>query len=346
MSRLSPITRARRLWLSLAFALFSAHAAHAATQTFVSAKGDDSKPCEQEKPCRTFAGALLKTDVGGEIVALDAGEYGPVNIAHSLKITAVGVYAGITVNGPNAVNISPSTDSVVVLRGLTLTGRGDSEAIVYKGPGPTRAGTDPDPGLSLHVEGCTLSGFMYAAIRFEGSGEIFVKDTTVRNTLNTGISLYAAPGEALRATVANCRLEKNGGGLSAAGQGFVDVTVSDTVAAGNNNDGFGAHHANTRMRLLRCVITQWKKQHTAGVRAEAGAVVTLDGCMLSDLKWGIMAHGPSVVFLSNTTIADGEVGGYAQDVYSLAYIYSFGNNRIHGNFENLKGNPIIPVPQL
>jgi hypothetical protein len=114
MSRRSPHTHTHRLWLSLAFLLCCAHAAHAATQTYVSAAGDDSNPCDRVSPCRTFAGALAKTNNRGELAVLDSGEYGAFTVNFSVKITAVGVYAGVTVFDPDAVTINPAAGSETV----------------------------------------------------------------------------------------------------------------------------------------------------------------------------------------------------------------------------------------
>jgi hypothetical protein len=48
--------------------------AHAqATRTWVSGGGDDANPCSRTAPCLTFAGAITKTEAGGEIDNLDAG---------------------------------------------------------------------------------------------------------------------------------------------------------------------------------------------------------------------------------------------------------------------------------
>lgn len=48
-----------------------------ATRTWVSGIGDDQNGCSRTQPCRTFAGAILKTLSGGEINALDGGGFGP-----------------------------------------------------------------------------------------------------------------------------------------------------------------------------------------------------------------------------------------------------------------------------
>ena len=44
-----------------------------ATRTWVSGVGDDVNPCSRTAPCKTFAGAISKTAVNGEISCLDPG---------------------------------------------------------------------------------------------------------------------------------------------------------------------------------------------------------------------------------------------------------------------------------
>ncbi len=58
----------------LAFGLYAVPA-QALTRTFVSTAGKDTNDCDRDKPCRTFAGALVKTTRGGEIDVLDPGDY-------------------------------------------------------------------------------------------------------------------------------------------------------------------------------------------------------------------------------------------------------------------------------
>jgi hypothetical protein len=217
MSHLPNVGRALAPRLPLALLLlffFCAHAAQAAPQTFVSAKGDDANACDQDKPCRTFAGALLKTDVGGEVAVLDAGEYGPFKVTQSVKVTAAGVYAGVTAINGDGVEIASPAGSVVALRGLTITGKGSGvgEGIKYHAPGPSREEVDEEAGVTLHVENCTVSGFQYNGISFYNQGSLFVKDTTSRGNGAYGIYVSAAPGTKARASVVNCRLEKNYGG--------------------------------------------------------------------------------------------------------------------------------------
>src|SRR5947209_16135252 len=46
-----------------------------ATRTWISGVGDDVNPCSRTAPCKTFAGAISKTAVGGEIDCLDPGGF-------------------------------------------------------------------------------------------------------------------------------------------------------------------------------------------------------------------------------------------------------------------------------
>src|SRR5579863_3973998 len=105
--------------------LASASLAHAqATRTWVSGVGDDANPCSRTAPCKTFAGAISKTAMGGEIDVLDPGGFGAVTITKSISIEAVGVVAGVLVSGTNGIVVAAGAADTVVLRGLTIDGLG------------------------------------------------------------------------------------------------------------------------------------------------------------------------------------------------------------------------------
>src|SRR5687768_5071854 len=304
MSRMSPTAHLRKLFVLAALLLCCARAADAAPQTFVSAKGDDANPCAHAAPCRTFAGALAKTDVGGEIAVLDSGEYGTVQINSSVKITAVGLYAGVTAYDTDAVTVKPGTGAVVALRGLTLTGQGGAHGIYYDGPGAARVGDPNEPSATLHVENCTISGFSTNGIYFYGNGSLLVKDTTVRNTGATAIELASPADEKVRAAIVNSRLEGNHAGLFAHSDDPMEVTVRDTVAANNKGTGFAATYGGVRMQLQDCVAAN---QH-AGVSAAQGARVTVEGCALTNSKYGVYVTQEGAVRLSGSTVTDNEIG--------------------------------------
>src|ERR1700730_2917097 len=91
----------------LAILVFAGTPAYAqATRTWVSGVGDDANPCSRTAPCKTFAGAISKTAVGGEICVLDPGGFGAVTITKAISIRNDGVgTAGVLVSGTNGIII-------------------------------------------------------------------------------------------------------------------------------------------------------------------------------------------------------------------------------------------------
>src|SRR6476619_2774052 len=110
-------------------ALLQAAPAHAqASRTWVSGVGDDANPCSRTAPCKTFAGAISKTAVNGEINCLDPGGFGAVTITKSITIDCHEVYASILNALTNGINVAfdsfAGTDvrKTVNLRNLNLQG--------------------------------------------------------------------------------------------------------------------------------------------------------------------------------------------------------------------------------
>lgn len=108
-----------------------------ASRTWVSGVGDDANPCSRTAPCRTLAGALSKTESGGEIdvldaAALDGGDEfstpvsAPATLLIDKPITIDGsgghaaAFGGVPLGDSIVVNL-PS-NGVVILRNLQLNG--------------------------------------------------------------------------------------------------------------------------------------------------------------------------------------------------------------------------------
>jgi hypothetical protein len=104
-------------------ALFSVPANAQATRTWVSGVGDDANPCSRTAPCKTFAGAISKTAVGGEINVLDPGGFGAVTITKSVQIRSE-FEAGVLVSGTNGIVVSVAASDKVLLEGLDIEGLG------------------------------------------------------------------------------------------------------------------------------------------------------------------------------------------------------------------------------
>src|SRR5213082_2712621 len=105
----------------LAFALACTSSAYAqATRTWVSGVGDDVNPCSRTAPCKTFAGAISKTAVGGEIDALDSAGFGAVTVTKSITISGTGFLASCLYSGSNGIlinlTVNDSGNNTVILR--------------------------------------------------------------------------------------------------------------------------------------------------------------------------------------------------------------------------------------
>src|SRR6185369_17575125 len=128
-----------------------------ATRTWVSGVGDDPNPCSRTAPCKTFAGAISKTFIGGEIDCLDPGGFGTVSITKSITIDGCCI-TSILASGTNGVNINiaPNANDPerrVTLRHLTINGTGASGAV---GQRTGLKGINYTQGLTLHVENCFI----------------------------------------------------------------------------------------------------------------------------------------------------------------------------------------------
>ena len=103
MHNLRLALRACALFASTLLFVSGVHAQ--ATRTWVSGVGDDLGPCSFTAPCRTFAGAISKTNTGGEITVKDAGGFGTVIIRKSITIDGTGVPSSILANQATGITI-------------------------------------------------------------------------------------------------------------------------------------------------------------------------------------------------------------------------------------------------
>src|SRR6201994_1420125 len=110
--------------LTLSLMLFATPSHAQASRTWVSGTGDDANPCSRTAPCKTFAGALVKTGPGGEIDVLDPGGFGTVTITQSLTIDGGATMASILAPATNGIVVNAGATDTVVLRNLSIDGTG------------------------------------------------------------------------------------------------------------------------------------------------------------------------------------------------------------------------------
>ncbi|PYS46271.1 MAG: hypothetical protein DMF68_19605, partial [Acidobacteria bacterium] len=185
-------TTIRVLTCTLFILALSTLAQAQATRTWVSGVGNDANPCSRTAPCKTFAGAISKTFIGGEIDAMDFGGFGAITIQKSITIDGGAAFASILGSGTNGVNVNLTGQGGndpqlrVVLRRLSIQGTGNSGSV---GTSTGLKGINATSFNSLSVENCYIQNFtqegISAAVAADG-GLLSVKDTNITNC-NTGI---------------------------------------------------------------------------------------------------------------------------------------------------------------
>jgi hypothetical protein len=242
----------RSISLSVGFAaaslvvLFAAAPAHAQTRTWVSGVGNDANPCSRTAPCKTFAGAISKTAINGEINCLDPGGFGAVTITKSITIDCHEVFASILNAGTNGINIpfdsfgAADARKTVRLRNINFNGVDSGiNGIRITGGAVIAAGV-------VIIEDCTIDGNFGGAARGISDerttgGELYVSNTTVRNTGIFGIAISSGvPGQRIDATFDNVRVQNtNNIGIFIGNNGR--VLINRAVVTGNVQIGIGVN---------------------------------------------------------------------------------------------------------
>jgi hypothetical protein len=287
--------------------LLQAAPAHAqASRTWVSGVGDDANPCSRTAPCKTFAGAISKTALNGEINCLDPGGFGAVTITKSITIDCHEVFASILFSGTNGINIpfdsysAADVRKTVRLRNLNFNGV-DTGLVGIRITG----GSVIAAGVVI-IEDCLIDGTFGGGANGisderTAGGELYISNSTVRNAGNFGIAINPpAAGLRLDAVIDNVRVQNtNNFGIRIGNNGR--VVINRSVISGNFQIGIGV----------------------TGVQAPAevnisNSVVSANGLGIGNLS------GTVTIRLSNNDIA-------FNNTALFGVIQSHGNNRIQGN---------------
>ena len=177
-----------------------------ATRTWVSGVGDDQNACSRTAPCKSFAGAITKTNTGGEITAMDAGGFGTVIIRKSITIDGTGVPSSIMAAQATGITIDipfrrqGDTKRSVRIRGLAINGLGNGIN-----------GINVIAAAKVVVEDSVIDGFATNGITLQ-AGTLFVRNTTIRNNANNGIEVLGTS----TAAISDSTVIFNGTGLTGA----------------------------------------------------------------------------------------------------------------------------------
>ena len=285
-----------RFWLSLSFgvAAFSLVLAAAPAKalnlvSYVSEfTGNNGNSCDSPTaPCLGIAGALLKTEPGGEIKCLDNhGDFAitidkPITIdcAASNRIYGFSGQVAVTVNLSEATH----PNGVVRLRNLSING--------FLGNGAISSGTDGirviGGGGEVQIENCTILGFAQQGIDFTptSSVDLVVRNTVISNNVGGGILLKPTGAADAKMALDDVSVDGNPTGITIDGRsttgsikttvrdssttgntsfglfavdsggGATDVTVEESTSANNGSFGIGANGANATVRVRNSAVT-------------------------------------------------------------------------------------------
>ena len=267
-----------------------------ATRTWVSGVGDDANPCSRTAPCKTWAGAISKTTVGGEIDALDPGGFGGITITKSMTLDGGGgQVASVLVSSTNAVIVNAGANDVVILRNLRLDGLLSPDAGTLP---PGLNGISFLSGKTLNIENVTIFGFGTNGINISlsASGNVNITNTVISNIGS------CAPG--------NCTSGNGDGIFATTTSGTVKVEVNNTTVSATTNSGVeaGAHSI---------------------VGFDNGAITNgFNGVTADATGTAIVSHS-AVAYNTGTAYngAGGTVAAYARGTANAAN----GTNRVHDN---------------
>ena len=282
---------------------FSSGAFAQATRTWVSGVGDDVNPCSRTAPCKTFAGAISKTAINGEINALDPGGFGAITIVKSINIDCHEIFASILASGTTGAIISIAAGNgndplrTVRIRNVNVNGAGLSGSV------GTRTGINGiriDNANQVSIEDCLVTDFSQNGIRDQRTtgGRLTVTNTIVRNNTSTGLLSNPSSGStALNVVLDNVVAEGNNTGITAANGSLMSIKRS--TISNNLFNGLDCENATT--------------------------VMAVDNSLLSNNGLnGFTVVSGGTLRLSNTDIANNATA--ASGPWT-----SFGNNRITGN---------------
>ena len=278
-----------------------------ATRTWVSqASGDDAFACSRTQPCRTFAGAIAKTAINGEINCIDAGGYGAVTIAKSVTIDCTGTYGSILANAITAgviINITPSADDPhrsVRLRGLSLNGTGLSGTV------GTRTGLDGIRILqasSVFVEDTVINDFSQQGIKVAaGEGvNLALDNVTIRNTNGSGVTLSTAAGQVV-AALNNVRIDGTPVGVSANGLVRADLR---NVTLAHNTTGLKTMNADNIINVDNMMVSF----STTGAQSSAGNTIRIANSTITQNATGLFPNGGAIVSMSGNSLTGNTTDG-------------------------------------
>jgi hypothetical protein len=314
--------RSTLLLAACSLGLLASQNAWGATRTWISGVGDDVNPCSRTAPCKTFAGAIGKTDAGGEIDTLDPGGFGAVTVTKAMTLANEGVgEAGILVAGTNGIVVNCAGDPtcVVVIRGLVIDG-------------------GPNGSNSL------------AGVKFFAGKTLIIENTTIRNFSGpspNGYGVWFAPTvaspQAFNLTIENSTISTNGqlsantgGGVFVApvGPATANVVLDHVRVIGNNAgvrvDNTNGSNSGIDVVVSNSVVSENVNGGVAAITTGATlpATIEIDHSTVSHNNVGLNANGAGATIRFGSTTVHANATAFKN---TSGVLTTYGNNQVNGN---------------
>jgi hypothetical protein len=262
-----------------------------APRTWVSGVGDDTFPCSRTAPCKTFAGAINKTAVNGEINCLDPAGYGGVTITKSITIDCEDTQGSILASNITGVtiNITSGTDirKAVMLRGISINGNNNG----VTGVRILRAN-------DVTLNEVVIFNFAQHGVSVEtttGNLKLVVEDCIIRRNLLHGINSFPV-GSTADISVNDTTLSTLGGnGLNLADNTTASISESVITATAT-----GLLASNAQIFASHCKIYK----NTTGVHAQSGGTVRLFGNTITGNGTGLSGSTITAITGSNALLGN------------------------------------------
>lgn len=232
--------------------------------TFVSAAGADAGDCSNPSaPCRTLSYAIGQTTDRGEVKTLTPGDYGPIAITKTIKITGV-PGALIVRNSPgNAVTIS---GGAVTITGMTINGMGVGTN-----------GVRINAAAIVVIRNCTIKNHVQAGIRFAATSAVrYVIEESYISGNGSGIELGATVAGSLAGVIHRTSIDGNGGNSSGVVVGArASARISSSLIA--NHDGYGVYVSAGAGAALHLSASTVTKNGTGFARKSGASIAETAG---------------------------------------------------------------------
>lgn len=253
--------------------------------------GDDANPGSRSFPTLTLAATITKTNAGGQISAIDAGNYGGVTISKAITIDGSSVPFEIIVAGSIGINVTAGPNDVVILRHILLNGvEAGTTAIQFTS------------GQQLIIEDCNIVGFTGTdiVVNLTNAANVVIRNTTISGG-TTGISVNGTTSP-VNVLLDGVSIEETTTSGVDALLGFIDVNNSSI----SQNSGIGVLADGTS--LISCKNTLFASNSTA-IQANPGATIRISNNDFYDNVTGIANGGGTIATANNNREAGSTTPG-------------------------------------